>query len=64
MVTVEMQLSNKLGEAITMMQKTREEWRNDPTPETFARYSKALDIMIVREIEAEKGRSLPHLYRK
>lgn len=64
MVTVEMQLSHKLGEARVRMQKAREEWCDDPTPEAFAKYQKALELMINREMEAEQGKSLPHLYRK
>ena len=66
MVTVEMQLSHKLGEARVrmQMQKAREEWCDNPTPETFAKYQKALELMINREMEAEQGKSLPHLYRK
>lgn len=64
MVTVEMQLSHALGEARVRMQKAREEWSNDPTPEAFAQYRKALELMTTREMEAEQGKSLPHLYRK
>jgi hypothetical protein len=64
MVTIGMQLSRKLGEARVRMQKAREEWCDDPTPEAFAKYNKALELMINREMEAEQGKSLPHLYRK
>lgn len=64
MVTVEMQLSHKLGEARVRMLQAREEWCDNPTPEAFAKYKQALELMTNREIEAEQGKSLPHLYRK